>query len=185
MFDNKQIEQFRQIKAPDELRSKVLGAKRLPVRTTVLRYGALAACFVIMMTAVLLFRGRADGIAVTMNGCEVTTEGVYAVPGIVDTAAYSIQRTSPVSSGEALEIPLEFAVTGECRLRVSSGSLLLDGEEMREDASLDAGGSLNLIWRIESADREAYYSLVLQSENEQTILVMKYDNGWMIRLNEN
>ena len=56
---------------------------------------------------------------------------------------------------------------------------------MREDASLDAGGSLNLIWLIESADREAYYSLVLQSENEQTILVMKYDNGWMIRLNEN
>lgn len=185
MFDSKQIEAFRQIKAPAELRDKVIGAKTVPMRTVVLRYSSLAACLIIMLTAVLLFHARTDGIAVNMNGHEITSEGVYTVLSTMDTAAYSVARVVPVTAGETLEIPLEFTVTGECTANVSSGSILMDGEETESGAQLTAEGNLNLIWRIESADREAYYSLVLQSGGEQVVLVMKYDNGWMIRLNEN
>lgn len=189
MFDSNQIEQFRQIKAPAELRAKVLGTKRVPMRTVVLRYGSLAACLVIMMTAVLLFRGHGDGIAVTMDGHPVTSEGVYTVLSTLETAHYSIARVVTMTEDQpldqTLEIPLEFDVTGECTVNVSSGSLLHNGEETDSGAQLIADGSLNLIWHIESADREAYYSLVLQNDGEQVVLVMKYSGGWMIRLNEN
>ena len=189
MFESNQIEAFRQIKAPAELRDKVIGAKTVPMRTVVLRYGSLAACLVIMLTAVLLFHGRTDGIAVAMDGHPVTSEGVYTVLSTLETAHYSVARVVPMTEGQlldqTLEIPLEFTVTGECTANVSSGSILMDGEETESGAQLTAEGNLNLIWRIESADREAYYSLVLQSGGEQVVLVMKYDNGWMIRLNEN
>lgn len=187
MFDSNQIEQFRQIKAPDSLRTKVLGKKRTSPRTVILRYGALAACLVIMMSAVLLIRGHTSGITVTMNGYEVTSEGVYTVLSTLDTAHYSIARVVPVSAaaGETREVPLEFDVTGECRVKVSSGSILYCGEVPENETIFVSESPLNLIWRIESADREAYYSLVLQYDGEQVVLVMYYDDGWMIRLNEN
>lgn len=189
MFDNKQIDQFRQIKAPDELRTKVLSAKPVPVKTVVLRYGALAACLVMMVTAVLLFHGRTPGITATMDGYPVTSEGVYTVLSTLDTAIYSTARVMSVTEGQApeqtLEIPLEFTVDGECTVKVSSGEVSVDGTVLSSGETLEADGSLDLIWRIESADREAYYSLVLHRDDEKIILVMKYDNGWMIRLNEN
>ena len=172
MFDNKQIESFRQIKAPAELRTKVLGANPIRRQMPVMRYAAMAACTVFLVTAVLLLFPMGSGIAVTTGGNAVTSDGIaLAVQTGNETAAYSLARTAPAA--DSLEVPLEFEVDSTCSQSLQPGT------------EIEADGRLNLIWHINPADRDNVYSLVLHTDGEKTVLVMKYDTGWMIRLGEN
>jgi hypothetical protein len=184
MFDNKQIESFRQIKAPAELRTKVLGANPIRRQTPVMRYAAMAACTVFLVTAVLLLFPMGSGIAVTTGGNAVTSDGIaLAVQTGNETAAYSLARTAPAA--DSLEVPLEFEVDSTCSVTVSAGDLTMDGQSLQPGTEIEADGRLNLIWHINPADRDNVYSLVLHTDGEKTVLVMKYDTGWMIRLGEN
>ena len=185
MFDNKQIEEFRQIKAPVQLKSKVCSANPVRHRNTVMQYAAMAACAVFLVTAVLLFLPLGSGIAVTSNGLELTAEWTaVSVPYAAEPAAYAMARTA-AAAVQFLEVPLEFTAGGDCIITASAGDIIIDGNLTEPGEKIHADKNLNLIWRITSADTEAYYTLVLHNDGKQTVIVMKYDGSWMIRLNEN
>ncbi|MBQ8187230.1 MAG: hypothetical protein IJ037_10235 [Clostridia bacterium] len=182
MFDNKQIEQFRQIKAPSELKSRVLASK--PVRTTapMVRYAALAASVVLILTVTLLLFPRGTDIAVTTNGERITSSGIMLAENPAEpVSAYALARTTSAS----LDVPLNFTAEGECRITVSSGDLTVENESILPGETFTSDGEPDVIWHIANPDPETVYTLVLHTENGQTILVMKYDGGWSIRLNEN
>lgn len=186
MFDNKQIEQFRQIKAPPQLKAKVLSAKPILHRTPVLQYAAMAACTVFLVTAVLLFFPMGSDISVTADGQVLTSEwtAVSAAAAIAaEPAAYSMERSVP--TGDSLEVLLNITADGPCSVAVSAGDIIVDGVLTEPGEEFQADKNLHLIWRITHADQEAYYTLVLHNDGRQTVIVMKYDGSWMIRLNEN
>ncbi len=184
MFDDKQIEEFRQIRAPGELRAKILSQKTVRYRNPAMRYAAMAACTVFLVTAILLFFPMGSGIAVTADGQKVTADWTAISAAISDEpVAYALARSA--NPAESLEIPLDFTADGTCTVTVSAGEISADGMAVEPGMEFEADKNLQLIWRISPADRDTVYSLVLHSGGEKTVLVMKYDNGWKIRLNEN
>lgn len=185
MFDDKQIQEFRQIKAPETLRNKVLTARPMRSAAPMLRYAALAACLVFLVTVTVLFIPRGSGIAVTTGGQAITESGITLAirQNEAEPAAYALARSVPAS--DTLDVPLTFTADGACRITMSSGEIIVDGLPADPGDELTADGELDVIWRIDSPNRDSVYTLVLHTDGEKTVLVMKYSGGWVIRLNEN
>ena len=178
MFDQKQIEQYRNIKAPSELKFKIAAdcnreavrgnriiGGAFPMQRLVRSLSAVAACLVLAVAVFSLARMNTELVTVSYGGTAVSEEKT-----VIDRSqALSARAVEPVG------IPLSFDVKGEATVTVSDGGLYTVNEGGEEINSL---GSATVItedtfiwWAV--ADGFGRYEMTVEINGEQTVFILE------------
>ena len=105
MFSEEQLRAYRNIKAPDELRQKIVKKQKMPMKR-IYFISAVAACFIFIMSGIIV--NNQNNIVINVNGQTLDESIVF-----YDTSS-SYGRT--VSS--TISVPVEIEVSSDVRVFV-------------------------------------------------------------------
>lgn len=181
MFEQKEIQAYRSIKAPSELKNRITadceaehvrGTRKIggafPMHGFVRSLSAVAACFVLAVAIFSLTRMNTEFVTLSYEGTTLT--GAKTVVGKPATLSDSMAREiTPMG------IRLAFDTKGEAEITVSGGCLYAvskDGEEI-----LTLGGETVITedtvlwWAV--IEGSGNYELTVDADGKQTVFVLE------------
>lgn len=191
MFDIQQVNEYRKVKAPEELRQQVLQAatKRHSPRHRGAFAGvaALAACLALVLGLHFAGLGGADVLLMgepLKEGAPVVLE-LAALPRTMaepqnGPAAYS-RQTMPTQ-----QVELELNLKDTTRLEVSDGYLMVlqNGEAVDDWTALH--GKVTVLWEIDPAQVTNTYQLEMYGGETCRKITLSYEEnqgGWIAQIN--
>ena len=185
MFDSKHIEAYNQIKAPDELKSRILAQETKNTHKTIhvdfKRVALAAACFAVLLTAVLGMstNGRSG---ITVNGETVKNNATVYIDNNNARSLVSVAEAS-------LEVTLEhdkaatwFAHSGELLIIGADGGIV----HIDTGATCHTDGAQRVVWTLNTPDTQSVYTLTVQTKKGTRTLSLQYDEeqGWFVENTE-
>lgn len=184
MFSDKQINDFRSISAPDELRRRVLGdSEALNTRSSSAGkikhrvFAVSAAAAAVLVLAVGLPLGKAFSDArpvVSFNHTALTSSPVPAVDS-------SVPAVASARNIGTLTVPVELELKRETSISVSAGSFTWVNSEMSAElpavTSLRLGGSVALEWSVPCDNTDEIYVMSLENDFSHCDITLTYDNS--------
>lgn len=192
MFDRKTVNAYKSIRLPDKMKENILHMydehKKPSIYSRLQPIAGIAACFIVMLTAAVLYFGSNTSLIITSDGEKVSKTPMAVtfedIPYISNTQSISMFRIgTPVLSSIALNIDTD----EQTEISISGGTLLL------YDAALDntfyAGESCVIdssslvYWSIDGISETDVLTLRLVINEEITNLSLSYDmdnETWML-----
>ncbi len=179
MFDSDQMEAYRNIKAPDELRERILQdaemQSRKPRIVPILCTAALTAAALLLVVGL---QSPSKTQSIRMNGITLTEEGTAVTERNAGIATASARIADEICVPLTITLPAEVTVT--------SGILCLpDGRgEIESGVTVQLEENAQLEWCISAAQRSDSYSMLLSDRSGSSELSLEYDDAagiWMIR----
>ena len=180
MIDDKDIEEYRKIKAPSELKTRIMldceTASRKSVRAIGGAYqnrqmirtlSALAACLVLAVGIFSVTRMGSSPVTLSYCGMELTEEHT-AVGG---TAMMRLlpDETTP------LGVPLEIETRKTTKITVSGGCLYREGDNGEDPVScgttVEIEENTTIWWAVENTT--AQYELTVNADGKETVYILE------------
>lgn len=185
MFEQKEIQAYRSIKAPSELKNRITadceaknvrGVRNIggafPMHGFVRSLSAVAACFALAVAIFSLARMNTEFVTLSYEGTTVTADAVaVAMP----TALAGSMAREITPSG----IELSFDVRGEATVTVSGGCLYTmsaDGAEIFSLGSETAITEDSVLWWTVDGD-EGEFLLTVTADGKQTVFVLELNEN--------
>ncbi len=192
MFDSKEIEAYRAISAPADLRQKVLSScteEMKPARNfsrMIRTVSTLAACLVLVTCFSVMALGNFFEANVFVSGEMVTSEEMQLLftedvtPLSLDARAFS-----------HLEVPMTLEMRGKAEITVSDGILLILDDMTDEvlanvlpGTAYKTGKNITGIWTVVSADAEQKsFEMTIKSLFNTEVITLTYEETtgeWVI-----
>ena len=185
MFEQKEIQAYRSIKAPSELKNRITadceaenarGIRKIggafPMHGFVRSLSAVAACFVLAVAIFSLARMNTEFVTLSYEGTTVTADAVaVAMP----TALAGSMAREITPSG----IELSFDVRGEATVTVSGGCLYTVSADGAEILSLGSETAITedsvLWWTVDGEGDE--FLLTVTADDKQTVFVLELNEN--------
>lgn len=162
MFREQERMVYQSIRAPEELREKIMAKKKPVKRLPMYLTTALAACLVLAIGIGIFFPGgNAPGIAI--NGQQLKDTIVY-----YDVASASDMRSTP-----ALTVPVDLELSEESEISVSCGNLVREGENPVNQ--LTASEDVSLIWKVPKTEQPVTCEMTITTGSTVTTLTLQYN----------
>jgi len=185
MFDEKFRAQYENIKAPDELYSRIMNAEAPEVKknNTVLfrKIAATAAAAAVVLTASVFFIGRPVVPDIYIGEEKLTGEVTLSEE---ESPALMLAR-----AGNEVKCELTLSIEKDTFISISEGflfdvdgNLLLDAEEGKNFSE-----ELFCSWNVPNADSEKQYEMTLRDKNGTYIITLSFDSflgKWTVGLTE-
>ena len=166
MFSKKEIDAYKKISAPDELKEKVKKStlkKRSIQMTSVIKMAtAFAACIVLVISMNSVV--RSESLDIVVNGHELKDSILF-----YDVSPAADMRTSPIYS-----VPVEMTVEKEANLSVSHGNMTMDGGVPTE--TMNVSGQIMVWWNIERSDKMPKCEMKIEQNGKITLIILEFDN---------
>lgn len=161
MFTDKEIIAYHNIKAPDELRERVLKSQKKSKNS--LRFvAAVAACFVFIISGFFIISNKQSNIVV--NGQKLT--------GIVEFYDTTSAFGRTVSS--AISVPIEIKTSKNTNISVSKGIISINGSSPAREISISS--SEIIWWEINPEGSEVFEMKISDSKGVRKV-TLKYENA--------
>lgn len=192
MFDKNQKDAYLNIKAPLQLKNRVLSAahtcptvetvKRNKNFSSVLkRLTVVAACLVLVLTASVVIFRNGGNTSFYVDGQKLTGASVA-----VRTANEGLARAfSLEEESVTVKVPVEMKLKGKVQINISEGAVIKDGENEPTAVPFEAEGDLKLEWVVDSAAQGTVYTLTVKEDTVTKTLILEYgeeSGGWEVRL---
>ena len=179
MFDNKELEAYRNIKVPSELKTRILadcnaeneGGKRkiggaFPSKRWIQSLSAVAACFAIAVAIFSMTRTETSIVGLSYEGTTVSGEGI-AIRESASLAGMESRTVTPTG------IPLSVDVEGEAEIAVSGGSLYCVSEDGNQVTELGQKtriqGRTDIWWAVLGSE---CYELTVTANGKDAVYVL-------------
>lgn len=173
MFSEKEIKAYKSIQAPEELRAKICSIQvgnKNTLRTRMRSYSRvlamMAACILCVITGAFVLGSRSS-LKVSVNGQQVTKDGIMIVSEDHQQGNVAMARTMPV----VLSIPFE--VEEEVIVKEPKQGVLV-----QEDAD-------KYCWNLMETDTECSYQLIFQEKGKEYRMILEFNeetDNWEVRL---
>ena len=192
MFDQNQKNAYLNIKAPLQLKNRVLSAAQTcPANETVKRnknfssalkrLTVVAACLVLVLTASVVIFRNGGNTSFYVDGQKLTGDSVA-----VRTANEGLARAfSLEEESVTVKVPVEMKLKGKAQINISQGAVIKDGEHEPTAVPFEAEGNLKLEWVVDSAAQGTVYTLTVKVGDLTETLILEYGQeveGWEVRL---
>lgn len=192
MFDRKTVDAYKEIRSPDRMKENILHMykehKKPSIYSQLKPMAGIAACFLVVFTAAVLYFGSNTPLSITNYG-EKVSETPMAV--VFEDVSYS-QNTQSISMfriGKPVLscIGLNIDTDGQTEILVSGGILLSYNDEL--DTAFYAGESYVIdssslvYWSIDGFSETDVLTLHLVTNGNTTNLSLTYDKdseAWML-----
>lgn len=175
MFSDKQKEAYSAVKAPDELRERILAsAEETKKDNTVLfktqfsRILAAAAC-IVLVTVAAFYAFNGNGIDINVNGASVAENASVALAETHNGVALAR------AAGDA-EVRVSIDIKGDAFITVDSGSFDVVGKESGL-TEYSAEESVEVIWKSDGMKKS---EMTVDYGRRTSVLVLEYDGEWII-----
>lgn len=163
MFKEQERMAYQSIRAPKELREKVMEQKKPRRRVPMYLTTALAACLVLAIGIGFFFPSGEPGIMI--NGQQLQSSVQY----------YDLTPASDMRSTSILSVPVDLELSGESEISVSHGSLVREGEE--PVSKLTVGSDLSLTWEIQRTEEIPTCEMTITQGKDVTTLTLEYEKS--------
>ena len=167
MFSDNEIKAYRSIKAPEGIYEKLSRPQR-SYADTLRIITAVAACFVLVISAVFVFKGEND---VIVNGQKLNGSVVF----------YDTSSAMARSVSSTISVPLEFKVSDKTTVSALQGSISVDGEPKTEVEILKS----EVIWWEVPTDKDEVFKLLVTDKKGVKTISLKYENTKITVTKEN
>ena len=183
MFEQRDIQAYRNIKAPSELKQKITadciagnarGNRNIggafPMQRFVRSFSAVAACFVLAVAIFSLTRMNTQFASVSYDGATITDSKT----AISQATALSVAGARTV---EPSGIPLSFDVRGKASITVSGGSLCaVSGNEIVSLGSeTEISDDAELWWSVDEGFGQ--YEMTVTADGKQTVFILELNEN--------
>lgn len=209
MFKKEDVEAFRSIRAPEDLKEKILAAHRAEEAAAMLRrvriikqLSAAAACMLFAIALSVIWLGQRSDIAVHYDGMPIS-EVALTIPetdltvlpkndertvGAAPTA-FRLEDSDPAAYDSAVRIPLDLTLDRKTTLRFSDGAVTLWDPETDELLSTDlcytTDRDIRVEWELPAEPDDKEYTLELvRSERTDLLTLTCEESGWTLRCEE-
>lgn len=179
MFDEKNKQAYRQITAPASLYSRIAAEQPKPRMRGIWRPMAAAAMVLCLCLIIFPLLGQNESVEVLLDD----------VPLSSDAAVLPAVRTAVMltTSGEPVSVRLMLSAEKETTVTVSDGTVkICDPQDNSIRASGKEGvadGPAWLLWELTAAQRDAVYTMRLESGKTNCTVFLQYDdtvNAWTV-----
>lgn len=173
MFDDKFIEEYKRIKAPDELYQRILGEEKKENKTSRVvvfrRLTAAAAAIAVIIAAGLALMPRGNQPTVYVNGNELSEAVTFA--SSAGDGIMLARNFSELSCEIDIRFPELTQVTVHDGILTSEdGTIILSAE-----GTMDCEASLKAVWTVPDADNSLVYSLSFKDKNGSYRITLYFD----------
>lgn len=161
MFTENEKQIYRNIKAPEELRQKIISSPQKSKRIIPF-ISIAAACFILVISGFLINSGNNK---IIINGQTLKNSIVF-----YDTASMSGRSIS-----SSLSIPIELEISRETEVSVSQGFLSFNGQNPTKQLKLSS--SSTIWWEIEPDKSEKTFNMQISDKKGVTKVTLSYENG--------
>lgn len=162
MFSEKEMDAYRQTKAPEELRRKiencVVPNKKNVLFSRMKVVVAMAACFIFVIILNIFMQKKP--IPVTVNGYELEGELMFSPV----SSAMSMRAVSVCS------VPIELELDEKTFISVSDGFLVVNDKE--PVAEMEVAEDVKIWWNIHSSDEITEYEMQIKQGGEITRIIL-------------
>ena len=194
MFDEKEIEAYRSISAPADLRERVLSScaerpqERRSFSAMVRMTASAAACLLLVVVLSVFTVGNFGGVSVSVSGESLLPEGSASVYPEHGVAPLSAQPTGK-SITPSVSFPIALALSEKTDISVSGGEMKMttDGA-VSFGTALAADGQVLIDWYINPDDTENAFVMTLRGALKSETLTLAYNemtDRWTISRGEN
>lgn len=183
MFDPKEVEAYRKISAPADLRERVLSSYAdIPSAGwnpySMLRMASsVAACLVLVIVLSVFTIGRIGDASVSVSGESLLPECSASVHPEYGVAPLSVQPIAK-SMTPSVSLPITLTLAEKTVISVSDGALSLmgDGEEtVSLGSSFTADGQLTVNWCLPYDGTQNAFVMTLRGTLKSETLILSYD----------
>ncbi len=191
MFDEKEIEAYRSISAPSDLRERVLSSyvAEKPVKRnfsgTIRMVSNLAACLILVIALSVFAVGNFGDVSVSVSGQEILPDSAVSIHAEEIVAPLSVQQTEK-SVTPSVAFPILLNLSEKTEISVSDGELQTTNDadgSMTSCTALTADGETLIYWSIDPGAQEKAFVLTLRSALKSETIILSYDeigNVWTI-----
>ncbi|MBQ8497145.1 MAG: hypothetical protein IJ489_06820 [Clostridia bacterium] len=195
MFDEKEIEAYRKISAPDGLRERVLSScaeypkarRNLPAMLRTI--SSAAACLALVVVLSVFTMGRFGDASVSVSGDAILPESsvsVYPEHGVAPLSAQPTGKSIP-----AVSFPIALSLSEKTKITVSAGEMQMTDdtdESVSFGSALTADGEILIHWYVNPNDTENAFVMTLRGALKSETLTLAYNeinDTWTISRGEN
>ncbi len=184
MFDQKEVEAYRKITAPADLRERVLSSYAdIPSAGwnpySMLRMASsVAACLVLVIVLSVFTIGRIGDASVSVSGETLLPECSASVQPEYGVAPLSVQQIAK-SMTLSVSLPITLTLSEETVISVSDGTLCMTGDDQETvslGSSFTADGNITLNWCLESDGTKNAFVMTLRGTLKSETLILAYDD---------
>ena len=196
MFDEKEIEAYRSISAPANLRERVLSScaehpsarRNFPAMLRMV--SSAAACLVLVTVLSVFMVGHFGDVSVSVSGETLLPESsvsVYPEHGVAPLSAQPIGKSITPS----VSFPISFTLADKTQINVSKGELYMEnenGDMVSFGSALTADGQIQINWYVLPNEEENAFVMTLRGALKSETLILAYDEAndiWNISRKEN
>lgn len=165
MFNKQQKDAYQSLKAPVELKEKVLAIepkRRATVLPFVKYASAIAACLALLIGAYMFTKTSPLGIVV--NGHELENSIEF----------YDVSPASDMRATSMLSVPVEIDIEEKTSISVSYGDMIVDDKEPQTE--LKVSENVFIWWNVERIENMPKCEMTIQSKEETTLITLEFDN---------
>lgn len=191
MFDNKEIEAYRKISAPADLREKVLSScteEMKPARNVsrmIRTVSTLAACLILVICFSVMALGHFSETEIFISGEMLTHENEKTLSASVTPATYEVRTLSPT-----VEVPITLTTKGNAKISVSNGVLCVLNRENGEVLATVSSGTVYetakdaaFVWVVSADTEQKNFEMTVKRLFNTEIIKLTYEETtgeWMI-----
>lgn len=170
MFTEEEILAYRNIKAPDSLRQKIIGKEKNHKSAKIIGFiTAVAACFAVIITGIVISHQS----KIVVNGQNLTdsVEFYYAAPASERSASHSVT------------VPIQFDVRETTKISVSDGKIGIKGSPLSKDITITS--PKEVLWEVEPDSAQCEFEMIITNKKGVQKVTLKYDNTKITITKEN
>ena len=162
MFTDKEISAYRNIKAPDSLRQKIISEKSSRKNLKIITgcIATVAACFVIILSSVIISQNS----KIIVNGQQLHNS--------VEISCLS--RTVERGTSFSISVPIQLKVKQPTKISVPDGTISINGGKQSKEITITS--AKEILWEIAFEEAQGEFEMFITDNKGVQKVTLKYDN---------
>ena len=177
MFNKEQMNAYNNIKAPAELRYKVLETdkrEKTGYSKNIIKIASIAACMIITLCIISAYNIFNSSTKITIDGTSPVKDN------IVLQGANSVSLAS-ARNIKIITVPINIDTNKNTIISVSCGTIVVNdaqsGEMLMTDSEYSISKDTSLLWQIPETELAQNNTITVEAKNKTYILSLVYDKA--------
>ncbi len=177
MFSKEQTNAYKNIKAPAELRYKVLEdskKEKADFSKNIIKFVSIAACMVITLCIISAYN-------IFSGSTEITIDGISPVKNSVVLQGTNSVSLATARTLEIITVPINIDTNKKTIISVSCGTIVVNdaqsGEMLMTDSEYSISKDTSLLWQIPETELTQSNIITVETKNKTYVLSLVYDKA--------
>lgn len=180
MFNQKEIEAYQSIKAPDSLKDSIMAdydldytPKNILFSGRLKAFASVAACVILIITFSVFTTKDFGSFKAYVDGVQLSSES------IIFDGSQSALMTVDARALSTISVPIEMDIHRDTKITVNNGTILVmddkTGEVLSNETTINTDSDVHVCWEV-IIDDALSYEMTVSDRKETHVITLAFDN---------